>query len=113
MVINASFSWPLLGNRPPLKLNGLKQPSFYLLMILWVSSLGEGQALRGNSAALSWGLRLLQSPQLVGAASCKGLADFLNTCCFLCLISVFSSFHSSLRNIKKVLDIVENSILSD
>lgn len=45
--MNAFFSWPLLGNKPAPKHNGLKQPSFYLLVILWVSSQDWGQALRG------------------------------------------------------------------
>lgn len=39
------LSWPLLGSKPASKCNGLKQPSFYLLMILWVSSLDWGHSL--------------------------------------------------------------------
>ena len=34
------FQSPLLGNRPPLKLSGLKQPSFYVLRILRASTWG-------------------------------------------------------------------------
>lgn len=49
MPLSVGLCW--VTNQPP-KRNGLKQPSFYLLMILWVRSLDWGQALRGHSAGV-------------------------------------------------------------
>lgn len=57
--MNAFFSWPLLGNKLFPKCGGLKQPSFYLLVILWVSALDWGQALHG----ILW-LVSLRAPQV-------------------------------------------------
>lgn len=96
MVINASFSWLVLGNKPAPKRNGLKQPSFYLLMILWVSSLVWGQALRGPSAGVLGPLRQLQSAHQELLVLRQGLANFLSTLSFsssrLSVLFLFFSF---------------------
>lgn len=110
------FQLALLGDRPPPKRNGLKQPSFRL-----VDSGGQHPG-RGPGSAQRLFCGSLLAPQAAGVPGqlprcCrvytagklfKALCNFR----FLCLISVFSSHRSSLRNIKKVLDSVENFILA-
>lgn len=69
VVINASFHWPLLGNKPPPKLNSIKQLSFYLLLVLRVSVLDCGQAVGSGC----WSVPCQPT---VGSRIVRRLADF-------------------------------------
>lgn len=103
VVINASFHWPLLGNKPPPKLNSIKQLSFYLLLVLRVSVLDCGQAVGSGC----WSVPCQPT---VGSRIVRRLADFLSPLSCSLRAVFLSHLSSLLRTMKKILYIVEDSV---